>query len=80
MAGVRVELKYFTETGKYYCEGEYTSNKSHLWEIWDEVRQMQDNRKLPGLVKGCTQFTILVEAPGHEYDHPRLILGKFEEA
>ncbi len=69
----KVELIYFKDTGKYYSSGEYETQIEPLYEIWGEVREMQRIGKLPGLVEGCVEFTILVNVPGHPHDHPRLI-------
>jgi hypothetical protein len=71
---MKVNLTYFKDTGKYYCEGLYHTNLDPLFEIWDEVREMKKVGALPGLVKGSTEFYVLVEVPEHEHNHPRLIL------
>ncbi len=75
----RVKLTYFRLSGKYYSEGEYESAKTHLFEIWREVRQFLLTRKLPGLVEGCSEFIILVDVPEHPHEHPRLIIPKDTE-
>lgn len=70
----KVKLTYFKPAGKYYSQGEYQSKYSDLDDIWDEVRYMQGTRHLPGLTEGCSEFTVLIEVPGHPHDHPRLIV------
>lgn len=69
-----VKLTYFRETGKFYTEGEYTSKKLNLWEIWDELRDMLRAGKRPGLVDGKCEFYVLVEVPDHPFAHPRMIM------
>jgi len=67
-----VKLIYFKDTGKYYSDGSYLSQRIHLWEIWDEVDQMFKKKKRPGLVDGNNEFYTLIEVPDHPYNHPRL--------
>lgn len=76
---MKVKLTYFKQSGKYYTDGEYDTNKEALYEIWDEVRSKQVAGELPGLIVGCTKFTILVEVPDHPHAHPHLIPGVFNE-
>lgn len=68
----KVELTYFKQTGKYYSDSEYESNKQDLWEIWDEVRELAKYKRLPGIFG--SEFYILVKVPTHEHNHPRLII------
>lgn len=71
---MEVKLTYFKESGKYYSGGSYEAENKPLFEIWDEVREMQAAGKLPGLVSGATEFIISVDVPEHEHAHPRLII------
>lgn len=71
---MRVELTYFKRTGKYYSEGEYSTDWADLGDIWAEVRRMNSEGHLPGLVEGSVGWIILVSVPAHHHDHPRLIL------
>ncbi len=70
----RVKLTYFKDTGKYYSEGEYTSNKLQLFEIFSEVRQMLASGTRPGLVDGKNEFYAVVDVPEHPHRHPCLII------
>lgn len=72
---MKVQLTYFKDTGKYYGEGEYETEKEHLYEIWDEVREMVKQGTRPGLIEGCHEFCTLVNVAGHIHEHPRLIFG-----
>ena len=69
-----VKLQYFQERGKYYSSGEYISHKRYMFEIFGEVRHLQESGKLPDLVEGGGKsFSIYVEVPEHPHDHPALI-------
>jgi hypothetical protein len=68
-----VKLTYFGARGKYYCDGYYTSLGFHLYEIFQEVEELLQVRTLPGLVEGA-HFHVLIDVPGHPYNHPALIL------
>lgn len=57
-----IKLVYFKKGGKYYSEGEYESHGAYLYDYVKEVKTMQANGKLPGLVDGATEFTILIPA------------------
>lgn len=57
-----VKLIYFKESGKYYSEGEYQTEQTQFYQLVDEVRQMKRNGKLPGLVDGAREFSVLIEA------------------
>ena len=73
-----VKLDYFKDTGKWYTEGEYETPEKSLYEIWDEVREMMDKGKLPGLIEGHSEFIVLINVPDHPHDHPRLIIPEVE--
>lgn len=72
---MKVQLTYFKDTGKFYSEGSYETDKAPLYEIWDEVREMIKQGTRPGLAKGCHEFHTLINVPGHVHEHPRLILN-----
>lgn len=75
----KVKLTYFKAGGKYYSEASYYSAFDYLHDIWDEVEELRDWGKLPGLASGGEKsWHILVECPGHPNDHPRLIVGEAE--
>lgn len=74
-----VKLVYFRARGKYYSDGEYETDKDYLFEIWQEVAEMRQNGKLPGLVDGAREFIISVDVPEHEHRHPHLIMLDSEQ-
>lgn len=74
-----VKLTYFKRGGKYYSEGEYETQIEHLFEIFDEVRELLWSKQLPGLMVGHSDFITLIEVPDHPNDHPRLIGTRGEE-
>ena len=71
---MKVQLTYFKDTGKYYSEGEYETEKEFLFEIWDEVREMFSRGECPGLI-GPSGFHVCVNVAGHKHEHPRLMLN-----
>lgn len=72
-AGYTVKLTYFKPSGKYYSSGTYQSHQPHTFQIYEEVRRMVDQKELPGLLKGVSGYTVLVEIPEHPYDVPALV-------
>jgi len=72
-SGYRVTLEYFRESGKWYGMGDYRTRKVHLWEIWEEVQSMLDERKLPGLIEGHSAYHVTIDVPQHVYRHPHLV-------
>jgi hypothetical protein len=64
---MRVELTYFKAGGKYYSEGTF--------EVPDDASMSAKiaMNTLPGLIKGCSEFIVLINVPEHESDHPRLM-------
>jgi hypothetical protein len=69
----KIKLSYFKASGKYYTDGEYETEHEHMWEVFDEIKQMQAEGRLPGLVPGCRAFTIFVDASAHPVGFPALI-------
>lgn len=59
----QVYLTYFKSSGKYYTEGRYVSLCQHAWEIFDEVRQKNAEKTLPGLQSGEWVGYIYVNIP-----------------
>lgn len=71
---MKVNLTYFKASGKYYAGGEYETNKEHMFEIFDEVKDMKRSGKpLPGLI-GSWKGPILIDAVGHPMNYPGLAL------
>lgn len=76
---MRVTLEYFRHSGKWYTDGTYTTYLKDLTDIWNEVREMQRNGTLPGLVAGFGRnFYVRVNVPEHPFAHPKLILPRDE--
>lgn len=71
-----VKLTYFKKSGKYYSDGTYKTDKLHLWEIWDEVRSMNENGGLPDLAETSKGWIISVKVKHHPFRHPHLIVPK----
>lgn len=71
----KVNLTYFKESGKYYTNGEYISHKEHMFEIFDEVKELKRCKRLPGLQSGWWDYGILIGVPNHPHDHPAFIYG-----
>lgn len=70
-----VELTYFKSTGKFYSEGTYITTKKEIFEIFNEVKDLQRNLLLPNLMDGCgNSFFIQIYVPGHPNNYPNLIL------
>lgn len=69
----RVNLSYFKDTGKWYSDGTYNSEKVELYAIFDEVRNLKRMKKLPGLMEGHSDFIILIDVPEHPNNGPRII-------
>lgn len=67
----RVKLTYFKASGKYYSQGEYVTQRQHLFEVWEEVREMQAH---PGLIGRWGDGPIAVDVPGHPQEHPHLVM------
>ena len=71
---LKVRLDYFKESGKWYTEGEYITEKEFLHDIWKEVEHKRSIGELPGLIKGGgSDFIISVDVPDNELNHPHLI-------
>jgi len=69
-----VELTYFRSSGKYYDEGEiYLDGSMEIHKIWDHIEHLRDIGRLPGLINGARNYIILIDAPGHPDQHPRLL-------
>lgn len=59
----KVTLVYFKESGKYYSEGEYLTDKKFDFEIYREVRFWSENKieTLPNLSSNRWNGFILVQ-------------------
>lgn len=72
---MKVRIVYYKDTGKYYSEGYYESEKDSMYEIFDEVRLMLVSGKRPGLVDGFSHFHVVVDCPDWVNNVPQLMLG-----
>ena len=79
MESITVRLTYFKRNGKFYDEGKFlASMHTPLFGIWENVRDMQEQGRLPGLIDGAgKEFNILVNAPGHPHDHPHIVMTTY---
>lgn len=71
---MRVELTYFKLGGKFYTSDCYNTTHEHLEDVWDEVREALSLGRLPGLCEGAKEFIVLINAPEHKGNHPRLCI------
>lgn len=71
---MRVELTYFKLGGKFYTSDSYDTNANNLEDVWDEVRYFLRDGRLPGLIEGEQEFIVLINAPEHKGNHPRLVV------
>ena len=75
-----VKLDYFNSNGKWKYEGEFEVHDNiPLHEIWEDVISFKKRGSLPGLQSGKWSGMILVQAPGHVHDHPRIITNIGDE-
>lgn len=72
---MRVNLQIFKLNGKWYTDGHYDTDKVQLYEIWDEVRGMIADGRLPGLREGhdSNSWMVHVDVPEHPYRHPHIV-------
>lgn len=75
-----VNLTYFKPNGKFYSNGDYISEKEHLFEIFEEVAQIQKEKKLPGLYEGHSDFAVYIRVPDHPHNHPHLLPALSDDA
>jgi hypothetical protein len=74
---MKVELSYFRtdRPGKWYSDASYDEQDGFpLYEVWERVAVMQEARTLPGLIKGHSEYMVLVNVPGHPHEHPHLLV------
>lgn len=72
---MQVKLTYFKPSGKMYSEATYMTEKSEMFDIFEQVRQMLNDGNLPELVIGAV-YDVLVEVPDHPQNHKGLIRCK----
>ena len=71
---LKVNLDYFKESGKWYSEGSFETNRTELYEIFADVQHMLDAGTLPGLINGHSSFYVLIDVPDHKHNHPHLCI------
>jgi len=55
-----VKLTYFKPSGKYYTDSVYNANATTLHDVCAEVRNLKEEKGLPGLAAGHSDFIVLV--------------------
>lgn len=70
----KIQLTYFKENGTFYSSAEFVSDKMYMFEIFDDVKAMKDENKLPELATGGWDGPILVDSKTHPNAYPGLIL------
>jgi hypothetical protein len=73
MQEYKVTLTYFKKSGKLYSEGSYMTTKEWMWQISDEVKEMQQSNTLPDINGNEWIIHIDVE-DSHPNGYPCLIL------
>lgn len=72
----KVELDYFSGTGKWKYSGEYLAeNSTEKWEVDDEIRSLIQKGHRPGIVScepGSNEYFVLVRVQGELV--PKLII------
>jgi hypothetical protein len=73
---ITFNLIYFKTSGKYYTEAEYVPISQSYYDAIEEVRNLKEKGELPGLVKGATEFNILINLLHDPDDVPYLIINQ----
>lgn len=69
----RVRLIYFKRgSGKYYASAVHYTAAPEFYAMVQEVRQLMADKRLPELVGGADEFSVLIEGPGR-WGVPHLI-------
>lgn len=66
-------LTYFKESGKYYTEASFFTKEQWMYQVFEEVKEMKKNNRLPGLSGEWSGF-IYVESKSHPNSYPGLII------
>lgn len=70
----KVTLRYFKPSGKYYAEGTLETSINIVYQIFDEVRRMQCEGQLPGLLPGSGMgYSIYVDCSEMQNGYPAMI-------
>lgn len=65
---MKVSLQYFKKSGKFYSNGEYTTEHKSFYDIIQEVRGFLAEGKLPDLVDGYKEFDVYIAPNENEYN------------
>ena len=66
-----VNIKYFDAKGQFYSNGEYTTEKEHMQDVFEEVAGLFEKGIKPGLAnKG--NFLAYVDVPNHKENYPHI--------
>jgi len=76
---MKIELLYFKPHGKYYSTGELEINEAPMYSVIDYVKRLKEEKKLPGLIEGHSDFHVVITGNGHPRGFPALLLGKLDE-
>lgn len=71
---MKVKLQYFKPSGKYYSSGEYETQLVHMFDIFEEVKEMTKCKKLPGLCEYHSDVIVHVTVPENQNNYPGLVL------
>ena len=70
---MKVQLTYFKPSGKVYTGEDYESSAANTWDAIAEVERMRLAKSLPGLMKGHSDFYVLVTIETPKYTDHRLL-------
>lgn len=69
-----IELWYFKDSGKYYTTGHLSVPCDMPFNlVIEKVRECKSSSSLPGLVKGHSEFSVVITGNGHESGWPVLL-------
>lgn len=68
----KVTLVYFKNNGSFYSTGDYDTEETVMYKIYDEVVKMKKENKLPGITGN--DFIIYIEVISNN-SYPMLILN-----
>jgi hypothetical protein len=57
---MKVHIQYFKETGKYYSDGEYETERTYHHDIVNELRKMFYDGYFPGLSGNELEFIAVI--------------------
>lgn len=76
----RAKLTYFKPSGKWYATTHYKVNQTVWHNIIEEIKKLKEQRKLPGLMEGHSDFYVLIDLKeGFDYLVPYLLALDNEE-